>query len=288
MDNKKKWYKTWWGIILLVLFWPFSLTYWVWKQKWQLWTRIVVIALIWIFFFAISNSTEKNKTSAVTVDTRCVGPDGKRIDLSPKACEEFNNKWKNKAQDTNIATPTTTIPTNTPKPVMAKNTLVPTKKPTSTPTKAPVPAKKPVTASKKITDKINNLVAEKYPDFEVTIWNKNRDFASEGQVPYEVVLNGSFSKTASSCDTAKKTAYYMLEAFYKDTEIRPTLSRVMITFPYYLRVSLGASDGVPMEKNGSFSGPTNFWNVMENMGLGENESGEMKNRTWGTYLTKCE
>ena len=62
----------------------------------------------------------------------------------------------------------------------------------------------------------------------------------------------------------------------------------MITIPYYLRVSLGASDGVPMAEKGSFSGPTNFWTVMEQMGLGENESGEMKNRTWGNYLTKCE
>ncbi len=259
----------------------------IWKQKWKKRTRIIALALLWGFIILIG-SIPDDTSKTVAVEASCIGPDGKRVDLSPKDCEEFNNKWRNSAQDTNTAAQPTTIPTNPPKPtaVVAKNILVPTKTPT--PTKVPAPTKKPVAASKKVTEKINNLVAEKYPDFEVTIWNKNGDFASEGQTPYEIVLNGSFNKTASSCDAAKKTAYYMLETFYKDNEIRPTLSRVMITFPYYLRISWGASDGVPMAENGSFSGPTNFWNVVEKVGLGENEYGEMKNRSWATYLTKCE
>lgn len=151
------------------------------------------------------------------------------------------------------------------------------------------PIEKPVITSKKVTEKINNLVAENYPNFEVTIWNKNKDFASEGDIPYEVVLNGSMSKPiVSSCNDAKKLSYYMLETFYKDSDIRPTLSRVMITIPSFLRVSLGAGDGVPMVEKDSFSGTTNFWTVMEKMGLGENETGDMENRTWGNYLTNCE
>jgi hypothetical protein len=36
-----------------------------------------------------------------------------------------------------------------------------------------------------------------------------------------------------------------------------------------------------MVQNDSVSGLTNFWTVMEKMGLGENEAGEMRNRTWG-------
>jgi len=286
MENKKKWYKTWWGIIfLLMFFFPVGL-YQMWKNtNWNKkvkWGITAYFILIIIGFNAIANAKPVDKSQAVVGETGCIGPDGKRIDLTQKACEEFNKAWKDK-QETLTATtqPTITSSISTPKP-----TMQPTK--TLTPTRIPEPTKKPSITSKKITDKINNLVAEKYPGFEVTIWNKNSDFASEEQVPYEIVINGSFSKTASSCDAAKKTAYYMLETFYKDNEIRPTLSRVMVTIPYYLRVSLGANDGVPMEKNGSFSGPTNFWTVMENVGLGENESGEMKNRTWGNYLAKCQ
>lgn len=154
------------------------------------------------------------------------------------------------------------------------------------PTTTVKPSDKPASSA---LEKIEKLAIEEYPNFEVTVWNKNSDFASEGQTPYEVILNGLFNKViASDCDGAKKLSYYMLESLYKDNDIRPTLSRVMITIPNYLRVSLGASDGVPMAQDGSFSGPTNFWTVMKKMGLGENERGELKNRTWGNYLTNCD
>lgn len=274
---EKKWYKTNWGVIfLLLIFFPVGL-YLMWKYSdWSKKTKRIITGIIVVILILIRimlGATE-SKQPVTKSEGSCVGPDGKRIQLSSEACKKFNDAWKNKPQESkqeDIITP--------------KPTMQITKAPTST----PKPTIKPTAVSKKITEKIDNLVAEKYPNFEVTIWNKNSDLASEGQIPYEVVLNGSFNKTvATSCDGAKKLSYYMLETFYKDSEIRPTLSRIMITIPYYLRVSLGASDGVPMEKSGSFSGPTNFWTVMENMGLGENESGEMKNRTWGNYLTKCE
>jgi len=156
-------------------------------------------------------------------------------------------------------------------------------------TRLPKPTDKPASISIKVTEKINNIISEKYTGFEITIWNKNSDLASEGQTPYEVVLNGSFNKpVVSSCDQAKKTSYYILETLYKDEEIKPTLSRILITIPSYLRVSLGAGDGKPMADQGNFSGPTNFWNIMESIGLKENESGEMRNRTWGSYLANCE
>lgn len=159
---------------------------------------------------------------------------------------------------------------------------------TTSSTSVSTPIENPTTASNNIIARITALAANKYPEFEVTIWNQNAELASEGQIPYELALNGSFNKLAvSDCDGARKLSYYILEDFYKDSGIRHTLSRIMITIPNYLRVSLGASDGVPMAEDDSFSGPTNFWSVMEKMGLGENETGEMKNRTWGTYLTKC-
>src|SRR3989344_8630274 len=68
-----------------------------------------------------------------------------------------------------------------------------TVQPTAT-TDIPEPTES-VMVSKKITEKIENLVAEEYPNFEVSIWNKNSDLASEGEIPYEVLLNGSFSET---------------------------------------------------------------------------------------------
>lgn len=253
----KKWYTTWWGIILILLLLPIIvmgfLTNLILKQKWTLAVRISVIIILWSsLIISASLKNQANKNVVKTNESSCIGPDGKKIGLSPSECEKFNNAWKNKPQDS--PTITTLI---TPK-------------------------------SMKITEYINNLIVEKYPNFEVIIWNENSEIASEGQIPYEVIFNGSFNKTiVSSCDGAKKLSYYILENFYKDNEIRPILSRVIITIPYYLRVSLGANDGVPMELNGSFSGPTNFWGIMEKMGLGENENGEIKNRTWGNYLTKC-
>ena len=99
MENKKKWYKTWWCIILLVLFWPFSISYWIWKQKWQLRTRVIILVVLWgILVFAGRSPEDKSKT-AVAVDTRCVGPDGKRIGLSPEECQKFNDAWKNRPQE---------------------------------------------------------------------------------------------------------------------------------------------------------------------------------------------
>lgn len=162
-------------------------------------------------------------------------------------------------------------------------------KPTSKPSPIAKPTNKPVSTA---LEKINSLTAQKYPDFELTVWNKNSEFASEGQVPYEVVLNGLFNKAiVSDCSVAKRLAYDMVVTFYNDTEIRPTLSRILITIPNYLRMSLGASDGIPMAEKGllgGINGPTNFWNTMEQLGPGENENGDLKDRTWGNYLTRCE
>jgi hypothetical protein len=136
--------------------------------------------------------------------------------------------------------------------------------------------------------KIEKLSQEKYTNFELTVWNKDDDLAKENEVPYEVILNGLLNKpVASDCEGAKKTAYYMLEELYKDNDIRPSLSRVLITIPNFLRVSLGSTDGTQMADKGVFSGPTNFWTVMESMGLGEDETGDKSDRTWGNYLAKC-
>lgn len=130
-DNKKKWYKTWWGILAIVLLFPIFLmaflTRFIWKQNWKPRTRVIAIALLWGVVL-ISGSLTKDTNQATVTEAGCIGPDGKRIGLTQKACEEFNNKWKNKQQDTITASNNTTQPTivttDTPKPAENFNIVV--------------------------------------------------------------------------------------------------------------------------------------------------------------------
>lgn len=138
---------------------------------------------------------------------------------------------------------------------------------------------KPVRALEKIENTLS-----KY-DAEVTMWSGD-DFATEDNAPYNLVVNFPFNNIYE-CDNAKRMSFDIFKALYEDNDIRPKLSRVLITVPYSLRVSLGASDGTPMGEKKTFGGPTNFWKVMENF-LGEDETGDLGNRTWASYLTKCE
>ncbi|MDP3954846.1 MAG: hypothetical protein Q8Q15_00595 [bacterium] len=61
----RKWYKTWWGILFLLIIWPFLLTFLIWKRNWNLWQRIGLIVFLWFVIFAIGNSGEKSKFSAL-------------------------------------------------------------------------------------------------------------------------------------------------------------------------------------------------------------------------------
>lgn len=51
--NSKPFYKTWWGIILLFIFWPFSLTYWIWKKNWNLKLRLGLLIPFWFFIILV-------------------------------------------------------------------------------------------------------------------------------------------------------------------------------------------------------------------------------------------
>ena len=148
----------------------------------------------------------------------------------------------------------------------------------------------PTPIEETITNKINKLALKNYPSFEVTIFDENSNIDSKAKEPFEIVLNAPINGTIfNNCDEAKKIAYYTLEALYMNTDIRNKIDRVLISFPRYLRVSLGASDGVPMADKNNFSGPINFWKVIEVGGFTtENETGPWKNRTWATYLQNCQ
>lgn len=66
ITSKKSWYKTWWGILLLIAFFPFTLSYLAWKQKWPMPARLGAIAVIWIIFIGVGNSSNKNSNSSST------------------------------------------------------------------------------------------------------------------------------------------------------------------------------------------------------------------------------
>lgn len=174
------------------------------------------------------------------------------------------------------ATPT---PNPTPSP-----TLTPSASQISTPTV--MPTSKPAAS---VLEKINNLTTEKYSSFDVLIYNDKAKFAKEGETPYEIMLISDTTIYSSmSCFSAKNISYNLIVDLYNDPEIRSTLSRVFISMPGYLDLSIGANDGVPMAEKGllgGVNGPTNFWNTL--VGFAKDEVGNMKNWTWGSYLTKC-
>lgn len=70
----KPWYKKWWGILTIILFlWPFFLTYWIWKKKWNIKLRVVLISVFWLFILIIGISSnqsnyEPSKISIKQVD----------------------------------------------------------------------------------------------------------------------------------------------------------------------------------------------------------------------------
>lgn len=60
-SDKKPWYKNWWGIILLIIFWPFTIIYLLLKGKIN-WKVASVIAIV-LIFIGISNS--RNPTNQI-------------------------------------------------------------------------------------------------------------------------------------------------------------------------------------------------------------------------------
>lgn len=130
------------------------------------------------------------------------------------------------------------------------------------------------------------LELSEYEDAEVTVWHNN-DLAIEDNPPYEVIVNFPFDNIYT-CPQAEKISYYLIDSLYKNARIRKDLSRVLVSIPYCLRVSLGASDGTLMAENNLFIGPTNFWDVMDRTRSYENETGDLENRTWGNKLMGCQ
>jgi hypothetical protein len=67
VEAKKKWYKTKWGILLIVLFAPIILmgylTRLIWRQKWNKGARIAAIVALWGFVLIVGASNDKSTTT---------------------------------------------------------------------------------------------------------------------------------------------------------------------------------------------------------------------------------
>jgi hypothetical protein len=106
---KKKWYRTWWGILAIIFLFPIFLmvfaSQFIWKQKWDKKYRIAAIAGLWIIVIILGGTgdPQKSQPQPVVSTEGCIGPDGKRIGLSQSECDKFNNAWK-KGQESKTST----------------------------------------------------------------------------------------------------------------------------------------------------------------------------------------
>ncbi len=101
-EMKKKWYKTKWGILLIVLSFPLFLmgylTRLIWRQKWNKVVRLVVIAALWGFVLIVGSSNDNKATTT-----------GSQQNSAAKSFQDGMNA---------------AAPTNTPKPVEKYNIVV--------------------------------------------------------------------------------------------------------------------------------------------------------------------
>ncbi len=142
--------------------------------------------------------------------------------------------------------------------------------------------------TKTVPEKISEIVKKESGDqASVSIFHGDK-VTTDTNRPYEVIVNFNFNHTITACENAKMASYDILKALYKDADIRQNLQRVLITIPYFLRTSLGASDGSPMAEKNTFSGPTLYWKLMEDVRFStEKETGPLEDRTWSVLFGNC-
>lgn len=160
----------------------------------------------------------------------------------------------------------TTTPTTTNAPVKSKNIV------------KPAAAKDPIA-------QIEQAVAT-VGKFEVTVWDtKGNPADSKTNPPYEIIVNGSMDKT-KDCFYAKDSLVKVMAAIYGNAGIKDKVARVLFTVPYNLRASLGYNDAKDL--NWQETMPTNFWKTTLQYKSREDETGDLKNRTWGVDIGNCE
>ena len=63
--EKVQWHKTWWGWLILLAFFPISLSYWIWKRNWNKKVRIGLICALWLLTILIYNSSNSERNKAI-------------------------------------------------------------------------------------------------------------------------------------------------------------------------------------------------------------------------------
>lgn len=93
---KKKWYKTWWGIIAIILLFPFFLlgflTYYIWRRNWKVQYRIAALAGLWgfILIFGMISNAQEPKVSITNTST----PNTAQVTLAPTNTPKPARKYK--------------------------------------------------------------------------------------------------------------------------------------------------------------------------------------------------
>lgn len=137
----KGWSKTPLGILILLAFWPFSLSWWIWKRNWNLILKLGILLILWVIILSIGYARE---------DTR-------------KAFKEGFEAGQGKVPESSPTPAPTQRPVITPRPTATSTPAPRLETPTPTSTPAPVDFDENLG---------NNFVAAKYAQDIMNTANK--------------------------------------------------------------------------------------------------------------------
>ncbi len=170
----KKWYKTPWGMLILLVLWPFTLSYYVWKSNITIWAKVLLILVIWIFSFGIvgNYSPENNKKSI------------------QEAYKKGYEEGKAAVLGTNL-NPSSPIP-------------MPTSTPVQTPTQSTTPTKKPIPIQESTTSTPISLPTTKFEISGVVVKQESGITIVYGEVKNNDSIKHSLSLKTTFYDASRK------------------------------------------------------------------------------------
>ncbi len=64
------WFKPWWKGLLVIALFPFTLSYFIWKQNWKTPIRLGAVVVLWIIFIALGSSGPSETSTASETDSQ--------------------------------------------------------------------------------------------------------------------------------------------------------------------------------------------------------------------------